>query len=154
MTFIFIMMIRSPFMGLGRFFIFLILYTAGMTSWTGDQSVARPLFTHNATRTQDIHASSGIRTHDLSVWTGENSSCLRPRGYCDRYRSNLNLMSICNGLSKHGEGSLVLTDHSGFTPFQQGHHCPKPSAFIYWQVEMLPVGSDRIFVLACTWLTR
>jgi hypothetical protein len=32
----------------------------------------------------DIHALSGIRTHDPSVRAGEDSSCLRPRGHCDR----------------------------------------------------------------------
>jgi hypothetical protein len=32
----------------------------------------------------DIHALSGIRTHDLSVRASEDSSCLRPRGHCDR----------------------------------------------------------------------
>jgi hypothetical protein len=32
----------------------------------------------------DIHASSGIWTHDPSVRTREDSSCLRPRGHCDR----------------------------------------------------------------------
>jgi hypothetical protein len=32
----------------------------------------------------DIHASSRIRTHDSSVWTGEDSSCLRQRGHCNR----------------------------------------------------------------------
>jgi hypothetical protein len=30
----------------------------------------------------NIHASSGIRNHDLSVGAGEDSSCLRPRGHC------------------------------------------------------------------------
>jgi hypothetical protein len=30
----------------------------------------------------DIHALSGIRTHDPSVSSGEDSSCLRPRGQC------------------------------------------------------------------------
>jgi hypothetical protein len=35
-----------------------------------------------------IHASSGIRTHDLSVGAAEDSSCLRPRGHCDRLESN------------------------------------------------------------------
>jgi hypothetical protein len=40
----------------------------------------------NAHRTHiNIHASSGIRTHDLSVGAGEDSSCLRPRGHCDRH---------------------------------------------------------------------
>jgi hypothetical protein len=30
------------------------------------------------------HASSGIRTQDVSVGAGEDSSCLRPRGHCDQ----------------------------------------------------------------------
>jgi hypothetical protein len=34
--------------------------------------------------TPNIHALSGIRTHDPSVQANEDSSCLRPRGYCDR----------------------------------------------------------------------
>jgi hypothetical protein len=34
--------------------------------------------------TPNIHVLSGIRTHDPSVRTSEDSSCLRPRGYCDR----------------------------------------------------------------------
>jgi hypothetical protein len=32
----------------------------------------------------DIHALSGIRTHDPSVRGTEDSSCLRPRGHCRR----------------------------------------------------------------------
>jgi hypothetical protein len=35
----------------------------------------------------DIHSLSGIRAHDLSVRASEDSSCLRPRGYCDRLAS-------------------------------------------------------------------
>jgi hypothetical protein len=31
----------------------------------------------------DIHALSGIRTHDPSVRASEDSSCLRPRGHSD-----------------------------------------------------------------------
>jgi hypothetical protein len=34
--------------------------------------------------TPNIHALSGIRTHDPSVRASENSSCLRPRCYCDQ----------------------------------------------------------------------
>jgi hypothetical protein len=41
-------------------------------------------YTQNNTHT-DIHAFSGIRTHDPSVRVGEGSSCLRPRGHCDRH---------------------------------------------------------------------
>jgi hypothetical protein len=33
----------------------------------------------------DIHALTGIRTHDPSFLAGEDSSCLRPRGHCDRH---------------------------------------------------------------------
>jgi hypothetical protein len=32
----------------------------------------------------DIHALSGTRTHDHNVRPGEDISCLRPRGHCDR----------------------------------------------------------------------
>jgi hypothetical protein len=43
----------SPFLGLGRFFSFLILYTVGRTPWTEDQPVAaKPIPTHGATETQ------------------------------------------------------------------------------------------------------
>jgi hypothetical protein len=34
---------------------------------------------------EDIHALSGNRTHDPSVSASEDSSCLRPRGHCDRH---------------------------------------------------------------------
>jgi hypothetical protein len=32
----------------------------------------------------DINVSSGIRTHDPSFRAGEDDSCLRPHGHCDR----------------------------------------------------------------------
>jgi hypothetical protein len=34
---------------------------------------------------KDIHASSGIRTHNPNVRASEDSSRLRPRGHCDRH---------------------------------------------------------------------
>jgi hypothetical protein len=37
----------------------------------------------------DIHALRGIRTHDLSARMSEDSSCLRPRGHCDRQFKHL-----------------------------------------------------------------
>jgi hypothetical protein len=67
--------------------------TDGRTPWTSDHPVARPLSKHT-TQTQNkrihtpnIHALSGIRTHDPSVRASEDSSCLRPRGYRDRLAS-------------------------------------------------------------------
>jgi hypothetical protein len=34
----------------------------------------------------DIHAQSGIRTHDPSVWVNEDISCLKPSSHCDRLK--------------------------------------------------------------------
>jgi hypothetical protein len=55
------------------------LYTTGRTPWTGDQPVVRQLLTQANTNTEqthaNIHASSGIRTHDFSIWAGEDCSC-------------------------------------------------------------------------------
>jgi hypothetical protein len=69
-----------------------LFYTDGRTPWTKDQPVARPLSTHRTTQTQNkrihtpnIHALSGIRTHDRSVRSSEGSSCLRPCGHRDRH---------------------------------------------------------------------
>jgi hypothetical protein len=54
------------------------------TPWAGVSPVARPLPTHRTTHWEetrtDIHASSGIRTHNPTcVWAGGDISCLRPR---------------------------------------------------------------------------
>jgi hypothetical protein len=68
----------------GRFFRFLILYTASRTPWAGDQRVARPLPKHrvNTHRHPCLEWDSNPRS---SVRAGENSSCLRPRGgHCNR----------------------------------------------------------------------
>jgi hypothetical protein len=62
---------------LAAFFSFLILYTVGLLGWGISPSQIRYLHT-------DMHASSGIRTHDPIVRTGKDGSCLRPRGRCDR----------------------------------------------------------------------
>jgi hypothetical protein len=73
----------SP-LDLGPFFSFFILYTVGRTPWAGDQLVARPLPSHRINAHTDIHALSGIRTHDPNVRARQESSCLRPRGHSDR----------------------------------------------------------------------
>jgi hypothetical protein len=79
----------SPFLGLGRFFSYLIRYTVGRTPWTGNQPVARHLPKRRITQTQKWTHT----IHEISMpWVGfeftvlafEDSSCLRPRGHCDR----------------------------------------------------------------------
>jgi hypothetical protein len=58
------------------------------TPWMSDQPVARSLPTHRTTQTieayTNIHALSGIQTHDPSFRATENRSCLRPHDHCDR----------------------------------------------------------------------
>jgi hypothetical protein len=56
-----------------------------------DQLGSRPLPRRKRTQTQNkriytpnVHALSGIRTHDPSIRASEDSSCLRPRGHYDR----------------------------------------------------------------------
>jgi hypothetical protein len=52
-----------------------------MTPWMEDQPAARLLPSQRTIQTEkmhtDIHASSGIRTHDPSVRAGEDGACLR-----------------------------------------------------------------------------
>jgi hypothetical protein len=52
----------------------------------------------------DIHALSGIRTHDPSVRANEDSSCLRPCGPCDRDVEQL--------LTAYNRSTHVLLSHS------------------------------------------
>jgi hypothetical protein len=60
-TTIYVPMILRPFLlGPGRFFSFLILYTAGRTPWTGDQPIARPLFTQRTTQTQSKRTQTSM----------------------------------------------------------------------------------------------
>jgi hypothetical protein len=59
------------------------LLVVGRTPWTSDQLFARPLPKHRTARTQNkhihtpnIHALSGIRTHDHDVRASEDSSAI------------------------------------------------------------------------------
>jgi hypothetical protein len=82
----------SPLLGLGRFFSFLILYTVGMTPWTGiSPSQGRYLHIEQQKHriNADIHALSEIRTHDPRVQASEECSWLRPRDHCDRHEAEL-----------------------------------------------------------------
>jgi hypothetical protein len=61
----------------------MIVFTDSRIPWTTDQLVARPLPKHMPTQTQNqhihtpnIHALSGIRTHDPSVRASEDIHAL------------------------------------------------------------------------------
>jgi hypothetical protein len=49
-------------------------------------SARRKTATYTQNKHTDIHVSSWNRTHDPSVRAGDDGSCLRPRGHCDRRR--------------------------------------------------------------------
>jgi hypothetical protein len=76
-------MALQPLWILAAFFQFLNLYTVGRTPWMGDEPVARPLPTHRTAQTQTSMRRVGFEpTNPLFEWA--KSSCLRPRGHCDR----------------------------------------------------------------------
>jgi hypothetical protein len=95
--------------------------TFGRTPWTGDQPDARPLPTQDNTTKKNaethIHAPIGIRTHNPSVPTAEDSTCLRRRGHWDRLPSryaNLMLSKIKNNRMALGRSvfaSVMMTRH-------------------------------------------
>jgi hypothetical protein len=83
---------------LGRFFSFLIhTRSVGLFGRGISPSQGRYLHTeqhkHRINAHTGIHASSGFRTHNPSVRAGEDSSCLRPRGHCDRlFRETITIL--------------------------------------------------------------
>jgi hypothetical protein len=64
----------SPSLDLGNFFRFVIFFTQTVGLLGQCISPSRGRYLHT-----DIHASSGIRTHDPSVQASEDGSCLRAR---------------------------------------------------------------------------
>jgi hypothetical protein len=81
----------APLLGPGLFFSFVIIFTqtVGLLGRVISPSQGRYLHTgqhkHRINAHTDIHALSGIRTHDPSFRASEDSSCLKPRGHCDRH---------------------------------------------------------------------
>jgi hypothetical protein len=57
-------------------------------SLDGWSALSQGRYLHRTTQKEetdaDIHASSGIRTHDPSIWAGDDISCLRPRIHCNQ----------------------------------------------------------------------
>jgi hypothetical protein len=62
---------------------FVSLQSVGLLGRGISPSQGRYLHEHRINTHRDIHALSGIRTFDPSVRSGEDSSCLRPRGHWD-----------------------------------------------------------------------
>jgi hypothetical protein len=64
---------------------------------------------HRKTYT-DIHVSWDIRTHDPSVWASEASSCVRPRGHCNRLRLSNTSYSLRQWLIGYSYQTEIQTD--------------------------------------------
>jgi hypothetical protein len=91
-------------LGLSLLFSFLILYTVGRTRCAEDKLIAMPSTQQdNPNRINahtDIHVLSGTRNQDTSSRAGEGSSCLRPRGHCNRQYLCIVSSNKCSYCSK------------------------------------------------------
>jgi hypothetical protein len=93
-------MALQPFVGPGLFFSLVIFtQTVGLLGQVMSPTQGRYLHTgqhkHKINSDTDIHALSGIRTHDTSVRASEDGSCLRTRGLRDRLYLSVNAI-VCN----------------------------------------------------------
>jgi hypothetical protein len=79
----------SPLLGPGLSFILEIFFTQTVGILGRVISLCQGRYLHTGQHkyrinaNTNIHALSGIRTHDPRVRASEDSSCLRPRGQCD-----------------------------------------------------------------------
>jgi hypothetical protein len=73
----------SPLLHLSRLFSFLIILQSTALVGRGI-SPSQGLYLSTEHTHRDIHALSGIRTHDPNVRAGGDGSYLRPRGHYDR----------------------------------------------------------------------
>jgi hypothetical protein len=72
----------SPSLGPGLFF--LLRRTGSLDGGSARRKATTYTQDNTNTERTNIHALSGIRTHDPRVRASEDSLCLRPRGHCDR----------------------------------------------------------------------
>jgi hypothetical protein len=98
----------SPLLGPGLFFSVAIIFTQTVGLLVRVISLSQGLYLHTGRHKHrinaytDIHALSGIRTHDPSVRASEDSSCLRPCAHCDQLFQFLatQYLNIC-GFKQH-----------------------------------------------------
>jgi hypothetical protein len=123
--------------------------------WSARRKAATYIGQHKPRINANIHALSGIQTHDHSVRASEGSSCLRPRGHCDwhvlTYLYNICAIIIIDFL-QHYPLSYFYLKHVSETTL-----CllPRVKCRIYWAeelalsigpswIEFLPEDSGRI----------
>jgi hypothetical protein len=110
-----IVMAVQPFVGSWPLFSVSWSYTQSVRLLGRGNSPSQGLYLHtkqhkhriNAHNT-DVHALSGIRTHDPSVRASEDSSCLRQRDHCDRPAVRLESIIISIGVSNYYSKLLYI----------------------------------------------
>jgi hypothetical protein len=60
-------------------------------------SLSQTLYSHIVQHEHRINAHRQSRSHDPSVRTSEENSCLRPRGHCDRHQNHQPLNKLGRG---------------------------------------------------------
>jgi hypothetical protein len=75
---------------------FLDLFTQSVGLLGRGISPSQGRYLHTEQTHTDIHASSGIGTHDPSVGACEDISYLRPRGHCDRQKASPSRKTPCS----------------------------------------------------------
>jgi hypothetical protein len=114
-------MALQPFVGPWLLFQFLNLLHSRQDSLDGG-SAHRKATTcaEDSTNTEkthtDIHASSGIWTHDPSVWAGEDSSCLRPLGHCDWLQRSLVCVNQTGMFCSHTTYKCLINSNANPNP--------------------------------------
>jgi hypothetical protein len=100
-----------------QLFNFVILYTVGLLG----QGISRYLHTgwhkHRTNVHTDIHALSGIRTHDPSFRAGEDCSCFRPLVHWDRRRMELQHDYFLTIKWRRKPSRLFVRFHQHFSSF-------------------------------------
>jgi hypothetical protein len=78
----------------------LVTESAGLLGRVIIPSQGRYLYTgqhkHRLNVYTDIHALNGIQTYDPSIRASADSSCLRPRGNCDRQQEHITAVNNNN----------------------------------------------------------
>jgi hypothetical protein len=135
-------MVLQPFVGPWPLQFRNHFYTDCRTSWKSDQPVAWPLLTQNNTNRikahTDIHALSGIRTHDPIVRAREDSSCLRPRGHSNRPQG------VPHPIKSQFQGRSVSNEHSLIPSVSTGVTIKMCTSFLFLNVDPFRKNSESV----------
>jgi hypothetical protein len=128
----------QPFIGPWPLFQSLNLFTQSVGLLGRGISPSQGRYLHTGQHT-DIHALSGIRTHDPSVRASEDSSWLRPRGHSDGQLSQYTAIktlkkeqhsiSFSSSPSELNWTCVNLTEKHGRTPWMGDHPVGKAATY-------------------------